>query len=122
MVNQKVCKKKYLSCVYGVDRKIRHSGSLFDITRQASSEASLVMPISDHYDRFFYPHLTHMKDLIIANLTANYPHRPVAFLAVKVRKFHSNKFGSYSFQLVRTIETEFDLFLAVLENSPLSMG
>ena len=48
MVNQKVCKKKYLSWVYGVDRKICHSGSLF--------------AHSDPRDRFFYPHHTHMKD------------------------------------------------------------
>ena len=34
--NQKVCKKKYLSWVYGVDRKIRHWVSLFGITREAS--------------------------------------------------------------------------------------
>ena len=33
---QKVCKKEYLSWVFGVDRKICHSGSLFGITRQAS--------------------------------------------------------------------------------------
>ena len=44
MVNQKVCKKKYLSWVYFVDRKIRHSGSLF----------GLVMPISDSRDRLFF--------------------------------------------------------------------
>ena len=36
VVNQNVCKKKYLSWVYGVNRKICHSGSLFAITRQAS--------------------------------------------------------------------------------------
>ena len=36
VVNQTVCKKIYLSWVYGVDRKICHSGSLFGITRQAS--------------------------------------------------------------------------------------
>ena len=42
--SQKVCKKKYLSWVYGVDRKI------------------LVMPISDPRDRFFYPHHTPMQD------------------------------------------------------------
>ena len=34
-VNQKVCKEKYLSWVYDVDRKIRHSGSLFGITQKA---------------------------------------------------------------------------------------
>ena len=57
MVNQKVCKKKYLSWVYCVDRKIRHSGSLF----------GLVMPISDSRDRlFFYPHHTFMKDTYIS--------------------------------------------------------
>ena len=36
VINRKMCKKKYLSWVYDVDRKIRHSGSLFGITRQAS--------------------------------------------------------------------------------------
>ena len=36
VVTQKVCKKKCLSWVYDVDRKIRHAGSLFGITRQAS--------------------------------------------------------------------------------------
>ena len=36
VVNQKVCKKKYLSWVNVVDRKIRHLGSLFGITQQAS--------------------------------------------------------------------------------------
>ena len=34
--DQKVCKRKYLSWVYGMDRKICHSESLFGITRQAS--------------------------------------------------------------------------------------
>ena len=57
MINRKVCKKKYLSWVYDVDRKIRHSGSLF-----RHHSASLVMPISDPRDRFFYPHHTPMKD------------------------------------------------------------
>ena len=56
MVNLKVFKKMYLSWVYGVDTKIRHSGSLTGITRQAS------MPISDPHDRFFYPYHTPMKD------------------------------------------------------------
>ena len=48
MVNQKVCKKKYLSWVYGEDRKICHSGSLFGITRQASwwRSVTLVTDIS----------------------------------------------------------------------------
>ena len=40
--DQKVYKKKNLSWVFGVDRKIGRSGSLFGITRQ-----SLVMPNSD---------------------------------------------------------------------------
>ena len=57
MVNQKVCKKKYLSRVYGVDRKNLSLG----ITVRHHS-ASLVMPISDPRDRFFYPHHTPMKD------------------------------------------------------------
>ena len=60
MVNQKVCKKKYFSWVFGANRKICHSGSLFGIIRHHS--ASLVMPISDPRDRFFYPHHTPMKD------------------------------------------------------------
>ena len=50
-----VCKKKYLSWVYGVDRKICHLGSLF-----LHHKASLVMPISDPRDRVFYPHHTPM--------------------------------------------------------------
>ena len=45
-----MCKKKYLSWVYDVDRKICHLGSLFG------------MPISDPRDRFFYPHHAPMKD------------------------------------------------------------
>ena len=57
MVNQKVCKKKYLSWVYGVDSKILSLG----ITVRHHS-ASLVMPISDPHDRFFYPHHTPMID------------------------------------------------------------
>ena len=40
--DQKECKKKNLSWLFGADRKIGPSGSLFDITRQ-----SLVMPNSD---------------------------------------------------------------------------
>ena len=36
VMNQKVCKKKYLPWMYGVVRKICLSGSLFGITRQAS--------------------------------------------------------------------------------------
>ena len=55
MVNQKVCKKKYLSWVYGLDRKICHSGSLFGI--------------SDPRDRFFYLHHAPMKDTY--NLTCS---------------------------------------------------
>ena len=40
--NRKVCKKKNISWLYGADRKIRPSGSLFGITRQ-----SVVMSNSD---------------------------------------------------------------------------
>ena len=40
--DQMVCKKKNLSWLFGVDRKIRPSGSLFSITRK-----SLVMQNSD---------------------------------------------------------------------------
>ena len=43
MVYQKVCKKKYLSWVYGVDRKICHSGSLFGITRLAEWCRSVIL-------------------------------------------------------------------------------
>ena len=57
MVNQKVCKKKYLSWVYGVVRK----NLLLGVTIQ-HHEASLLMPVSDLRDRFFYPHSTPMKD------------------------------------------------------------
>ena len=40
--DQKVCKKKNLSCFFGADRKIRPSRSLFGITQR-----SLVMPNID---------------------------------------------------------------------------
>ena len=40
--NKKVCKKKYLSWLFGADRKNCPSGSLFGITRQ-----SLVLPNND---------------------------------------------------------------------------
>ena len=40
--DRKVCKKKNLSWLFGVDRKIRPLGSMFGIPRQ-----SLVMPNSD---------------------------------------------------------------------------
>ena len=56
-VNQKVCKKKYLSWVYGVDKKNLSLG----ITVQHHL-ANLMMPISDPSDRFFDPHHTPMKD------------------------------------------------------------
>ena len=50
MYQKLVCKKKYLSWVYGVDRKICHSGSLFGITRQASwcRSVTLVTDFSIH--------------------------------------------------------------------------
>ena len=50
MINRKVCKKKYLSWVYDVDRKIRHSGSLFGITR-------LIVLVSENYLSFHFPKL-----------------------------------------------------------------
>ena len=40
-----------------MDKKIRHSGSMFGITRQ-----KLEMPVSDPRHRFFCPHHTLMKD------------------------------------------------------------
>ena len=46
-----------VSWVYGVERK----NLSFGITVRHQS-ASLVMPISDPRDRFFYPHHTSMKD------------------------------------------------------------
>ena len=58
MVNREVCKKKYLSWVYGVDRK--NNLSLGITVRHHS--ASLVMPNSDPRERFFYPQHTPMKD------------------------------------------------------------
>ena len=58
--DQKVCKKKNLSWLFGVDRKIHPSGSQFSITRH-----SLVMPNSDPQMFFFYLHLTLMKDSYI---------------------------------------------------------
>ena len=48
MEKSKGMKKKYLSWVYGVDRKVRQSGSLFGIIRE------LGIPISDPRDRFFF--------------------------------------------------------------------
>ena len=50
VVNQKVCKKKYLSWMYGAVRKICHSGSLYGITRQASwcRSVNLVIDFSVH--------------------------------------------------------------------------
>ena len=55
--HQKVCKKKYLSWVHGVDRK---NPSLAITVRYHS--ANLVMPISDPRDRIPYPHLTLLRD------------------------------------------------------------
>ena len=63
MVNQKVCKKEYLSWVCGVDRKNLSLG----ITVRHHS-ASLVMTISDPRDGFFYPHHTPMKDTYYLSL------------------------------------------------------
>ena len=56
VVNQKVCKIKYLSWVYGVDRK---KPSLEITVRHHST--SLVMPVSDPRDGFVYPHHTPIK-------------------------------------------------------------
>ena len=63
----KVCKKKYLSWVYGVDRTNPSLG----ITVLHHS-ASLVMPISDRRDRFFYPHHTPMKDTHNLSLASSF--------------------------------------------------
>ena len=54
--DQKVCKKKNLSWLFGTDRKIRPSGSLFGITRLCKQWPS---------DGFFYLHHTTMKDSYI---------------------------------------------------------
>ena len=50
VINLKMCKKKYLSCVYDMDRKIRHTELLFGITRQASwcRSVTLVTDFSIH--------------------------------------------------------------------------
>ena len=53
---QKVCKKKNLSWLFGADRKICPSGSLFGLTRQSRDAKQWPS------DGFFYPHLTPMKD------------------------------------------------------------
>ena len=57
MLEVKRYARKRILCLFGSDRKIRPSGSLFGITWQ-----SLVKPNSDPRDGFFYPHLTPMKD------------------------------------------------------------
>ena len=49
--DQTVCKEKNLSWLFGADRKVRPSGSLFRMTQQSL--------------RFFYPNLTPMKDSYI---------------------------------------------------------
>ena len=84
--DQKVCKKKNLSWLFGADRKIRPLGSLFGIaltayphshpcddikTKFQVNETSIYI-YRDHAcekfkatvpsDGFFYPHLTPMKD------------------------------------------------------------
>ena len=42
--------------------KIKYGKSI-GMQEKVSIMASLVMPISDLRDRFFYPHHTHMKDI-----------------------------------------------------------
>ena len=61
--NQRVCKKKNLSWLFGVDRKIRPSWSLFGITRR-----SLVMPNSNPRGTNFSIHTSHScwKILIVS--------------------------------------------------------
>ena len=76
MVNQKVCKKKYLSWVYGVDRK---NPSLGATDRHFS--ASVVMPISDPRDGFFNAHHTPMKDTL----------RGTAMKSISGEKFYHKK-------------------------------
>ena len=69
MVNQKVC--KYLSWVYGVDKKIRSSGPLFGITRQASRcrlvtlMTDISTPMKDTYN------LAHRLRLLIRNVKSD---------------------------------------------------
>jgi len=64
----KICKKKYLSCVPGVDGKIHSSG----FVQQGGDSASLVNAYAAlrPRDGFSHPHQKHMKDtysLIIAS-------------------------------------------------------
>ena len=57
MVDQNVCKKMYPhGCMVWIGKSVTRDHCL------ASLSASLVMPISDPRDRFFYPHHTPMKD------------------------------------------------------------
>ena len=56
--DQKVCKKKNISWLFGVDRKIRPSGSLSGITQQ-----SLVMPNSDPRIDFLFALHSHERFL-----------------------------------------------------------
>jgi len=56
----KICKKKYLSCVPGVDGKIHPSG----FVQQGGDSASLVTAYATlrPRDGFSHPHQEHMKD------------------------------------------------------------
>ena len=56
--DQKVCEKKNLSLLFGVDRKFRHSGSLFGIARH-----SLMMPDSHPWTDFLSTSHTHERFL-----------------------------------------------------------
>ena len=80
MVNQKVCKKKYLSWVYGVGRKICHSGSLFGITRQASWCRSVTL-VTDFSIHTIYP----WKILIILTLGQQYQTEPDTPYGIETR-------------------------------------
>ena len=57
--DQRICKKKNLSWLFGADRNIRPSGSLFGITRQ-----SLVMPYSDPRTDFLSAPHTHERLMV----------------------------------------------------------
>ena len=75
--NQKVCMKKNLSWLFGVDRKIWTSGSLWHHSAKPCDAKQWPS------DRFFYLHLTHMKDSYI--------------LAYQVRKSEIFTWGTNSY-------------------------
>ena len=61
---KRYARKKNPSWLFGTDRKIHPSGSLFGITRPNSDpEGQIFLSAPNNYDGYFFnPHLTFMKD------------------------------------------------------------